>query len=478
MAPKDKLSEYRSKRDFEATPEPPPGETAANGAPRFVVQEHSARNLHWDLRLEHGGTLVSWALPKGIPTNPKKNLLAVHVEDHPLSYIDFAGEIPAGNYGAGTVKIWDEGTYEPHKFRSDEVIVTLHGDRVEGKYALFQTRGKNWMIHRMDPPADPAEAPMPEHVKPMLARLSSLPPDDSQWGFEIKWDGVRALFYSEAGHVSIESRNLRDVTAQYPELRPLGRALGSHRVVLDGEIVALDERGLPNFGRLQPRMHLVSPAAIKRRMADTPVVYMVFDVLYLDGHVTMPLPYEQRRELLDRLGLDGPNWKVPAYHRGDGPAMVAASKAQNLEGVIAKRLDCPYVPGGRTGTWLKVKNHLRQEFVIGGWLPGQGTRTSSIGSLALGYYEGGQLRYAGNVGTGFTAESLAELKRLLDPLRTADSPFADRQPPKGAVFVEPKLVAEVEFGEWTRTKTVRHPSFKGIRDDKDPRDVILEEPEA
>jgi len=471
----DKLSEYRSKRDFGATPEPEGGADGDGRGERFVVQEHHARNLHWDLRLEHDGTLISWALPKGIPTNPKKNLLAVHVEDHPLDYIDFAGEIPDGNYGAGKVRIWDAGTYEPHKFRSDEVIVTLHGKRVEGKYAIFKTRGKNWMIHRMDPPADPGEEPMPEKVKPMLARLGDLPAEDSDWGFEIKWDGVRAIFYSEAGHVRIESRNLRDVTAQYPELRALGRELGSHRLVLDGEIVALDERGLPNFGRLQPRMHVTSPAAIKRRVADTPIVYMVFDLLHLDGHSTMPLPYRQRREVLDKMDLDGPNWKLSAYHAGDGEPMLEASKTQGLEGVVAKRLDSPYVPGARNGNWIKVKNHLEQEFVVGGWLPGKGARSASLGSLALGYYDDeGKLKYAGNVGTGFTEQMLAELQRLLEPLRTDKSPFEGRQPPKQTVFARPELVAEVRFGEWTRTGTVRHPSFKGLRDDKDPRDVILE----
>jgi bifunctional non-homologous end joining protein LigD len=472
----DKLSEYRSKRDFEATPEPAGGGDGDSGEGRFVVQEHHARNLHWDLRLEHDGTLISWALPKGVPTNPKKNLLAVHVEDHPLEYIDFAGEIPAGNYGAGTVKIWDSGTYEAHKFRKDEVIVTLHGKRVEGKYAIFQTKGKNWMIHRMDPPADPGEEPMPEKVKPMLARLvDKLPADDKDWAYEIKWDGVRAIYYSEAGHVRIESRNLRDVTAQYPELRALGRELGSHRIVLDGEIVALDERGLPNFGRLQPRMHLTSPAAIRRRVADTPIVYMVFDLLHLDGHSTMPLTYGQRRDVLDKLGIDGPNWKLSGYHAGDGSAMLEASKEQGLEGVIAKRLDSPYKPGVRNGSWLKIKNHLRQEFVIGGWLPGKGVRSTSIGSLALGYHdEAGKLKYAGNVGTGFTEQTLAELKRLLQPLVTGESPFDGRQPPKTTVFVRPELVGEVEFGEWTRTWTVRHPSFKGLRDDKDPKEVILE----
>jgi bifunctional non-homologous end joining protein LigD len=202
---------------------------------------------------------------------------------------------------------------------------------------------------------------------------------------------------------------------------------------------------------------------------------MIFDLLYLDGHTTMPLTYTQRREVLEQLGIDGPHWKISSYHVGDGAAMLEASEKQGLEGVIAKRLDSPYKAGGRNGNWLKIKNHRRQEFVIGGWLPGKGARSTSIGSLALGLHdEDGKLKYAGNVGTGFTEQTLAELKRLLEPLRTDKSPFEGRQPPKQTVFVRPELVAEVEFGEWTRTNTVRHPSFKGLRDDKDPRDVILE----
>jgi bifunctional non-homologous end joining protein LigD len=341
------------------------------------------------------------------------------------------------------------------------------------------------MIHRMDPPADPGEDPMPEHVIPMMARLSELPRKDEDFGFEVKWDGVRAIAYSEGGRLRLESRSLRDVTRQYPELRKLGRALGSRRVVLDGEIVALDEQGRPDFQRLQPRMHVVSEATIRRRMVDTPIVYMIFDVLYLDGRLTMPLPYTERRERLEGLSLEGPNWRTPSHHVGDGAAMLKASADQGLEGVVAKRLDSRYEPGSRSGAWLKIKNHMGQELVVGGWLPGQGSRTERIGSLAVGYYdkpraeaeergEPQHLEYAGNVGTGFTEQTLREVKELLEPLRTDKSPFEGRQPPKGTIFVEPRVVVEVEFRGWTRAHTLRQPSFKGVRDDKDPRDVIFE----
>jgi bifunctional non-homologous end joining protein LigD len=474
-----KLSTYQKKRDFETTPEPA-GKPArkrrkkATAELRYVVHEHHARSLHWDLRLERNGVLVSWAIPKGIPTDPKRNHLAVHVEDHPLEYIDFAGQIPEGEYGAGKVEIWDSGTYETHKFRDSEVMVTFHGERLQGKFVLFQTKGKNWMIHRMDPP-DPGREPMPDRIVPMMARLAKLPRDDSKWAYEIKWDGVRAICYCQGGRIRLESRNLRNVTSQYLELRGIGRALGSQEAVLDGEIVAFDEDERPNFGLLQHRMHVGSESTVRRLMKTIPVVYLVFDVLYLDGRSTMELPYEERRELLEGLELEGSHWRTPSYHVGDGEAMVEASREQGLEGIIAKRLGCPYEPGRRSGNWLKVKNRPSQEVVVGGWLPGQGRREDRIGSLAVGYYDGDELRYAGQVGTGFKEDDLHKLSDLLTPLRRGTSPFSKkRQPPKGVVFAEPKLVIEVEFANWTRTNTLRAPAYKGLRDDKDPQDVVLE----
>src|SRR5436190_7428961 len=470
-----KLAEYERKRDFGETPEPKGRRTARGRADRFVVQEHHARSLHWDLRLERDGVLVSWAVHKGIPMDPKRNVLAVHVEDHPLDYIDFAGEIPEGEYGAGKVKVWDSGTYECEKWREDEVIVTFHGERLQGKYALFQTKGKNWMIHRMDPPADPGEDPMPQHVRPMMARLSELPRNDRDYAFEVKWDGVRTVAYVEGGRVRLESRTLHDVTRQYPELRKLGRELGSRRAVLDGEVVALDEQGHPSFQRLQPRMHLSSESAIRRRATEIPVVYMIFDVLWLEGHSKMELPYTARREALEQLDLNGENWRTPSYHVGDGRAMLDASDKQGLEGVVAKRLDSVYEPGKRSGAWLKIKNHMGQELVIGGWLPGQGGRANTLGSLAVGFYEDGKLRYAGNVGTGFTQRTLGDLTQKLKARERSDSPFEGRQPPKLTRFIEPELVAEVDFRGWTKTRTLRQPSFKGLRDDKDPRAGIFEE---
>jgi bifunctional non-homologous end joining protein LigD len=475
-----KLSDYDKKRDFKKTPEPSGKKRASKKAkqPRFVIHEHHARSLHWDLRLERDGVLVSWAVPKGIPPDPKKNHLAVLVEDHPLDYIDFAGDSPQGNYGAGTVKIWDRGTYETEKFRDDEVIVVFHGERLQGKYVLFQTKGNQWMIHRMDPPAGGEREPLPDKLTPMLARLSaSLPRNDKDYGYEIKWDGIRALAYIDGGRLRLVNRNGREATRQYPELREIGRAVGTLQVILDGEVVAFDENGRPSFERLQSRMHLASDSAIRRRMQDIPAAYMIFDVLFLEGHSTMELPYTVRRKLLvEQLKLEGPHWRTPAYHRGNGKGLLDASRDQGLEGIIAKRLDSTYQPGSRSGAWLKIKNVQRQEVVVGGWMPGEGRRENSIGSLVVGYYDGDRLVYAGNVGSGFKEADLTLLKKLLEPLRRKDSPFDGRQPKKGAKFIDPKLVAEVEFLQWTRAGTLRAPAFKGLRDDIDPRTVVREVP--
>jgi bifunctional non-homologous end joining protein LigD len=486
-----KLSEYDKKRDFGQTPEPAGAEPAGDGDEhRFVIHEHSARRLHWDLRLERDGVLVSWAVPKGIPMDPKTNHLAVHTEDHPLEYIDFHGDIPKGNYGAGSMKIFDHGTYDAEKWRKDEVILTFSGEKVRGRYALFQTRGKDWMIHRMDPAVDPDRDPFPEEVVPMLARLGDLPSerDDDKYAYEIKWDGIRAIYYSQPGEPHIESRNLKDITSRWPELRPLNRVFGARDAVLDGEITTLDERGRPSFQRLQSRMHLASDSAIRRRMKDTPAVYMIFDLIYLDGHLLVDKPYTERRALLEELDLNGPNWKTPSYHVGDGAAMLEASNQQGLEGIVAKRLDCPYTPGRRGGGWIKVKNHRRQELVVGGWLPGEGNRSGRLGALVVGHYdttpteakkrgEPQKLLYAGRVGTGFTEATLDLIGKELEPLARDDSPFDGRKPPKETHFVEPRLVAEVEFSEWTQAGTIRQPSFKGLREDKDANTVVREGPD-
>jgi bifunctional non-homologous end joining protein LigD len=375
--------------------------------------------------------------------------------------------------------IWDSGTSEAEKWEGNKVVATFHGERVRGRYALFQTRGKDWMIHRMDPP-EAGREPMPRDIEPMKATLARLPGDDERWAYEIKWDGVRAIAYCEPGHIVLESRNLRDITKGYPEVRKIVEALGGRSAVLDGELVTFDEHGRPSFQRLQRRMHLASEAEIRRRAGEIPVVYMIFDLLYLDGRSLMPLPYEERRAELEGLGLQGDAWQTPAYHRGDGAALLQASRERGLEGIVAKRLGSAYVPGRRSRDWLKVKNVRGQEVVIGGWLPGKGRRQGELGALLVGYYEddGGEprLRYAGKVGTGFAEADLRMLRERLAPLERESSPFEGRQPQKGAQFVEPRLVAQVEFAEWTNAGTLRHPTYQGLRDDKPAAHVVREEP--
>jgi bifunctional non-homologous end joining protein LigD len=479
----ERLETYRQKRSFEKTPEPSGKPQSKRRRPgkktpdRFVVQEHHARRLHWDLRLERNGVLVSWALPRGFPDAPDENRLAVHTEDHPLEYLTFEGDIPAGEYGGGKMTVWDAGTYDAEKFTEDKVVLRFDGKRVQGRYALFQTRDRDWMIHRMDPP-DAGRDPMPEDIVPMAATLSRLPARDEGWGYEIKWDGVRAIGYAEPGRLRLVSRNLRDVTAQYPEIGPMTRDIGARRLVLDGEIVAFDDAGRPSFQRLQPRMHVKSESEIRRRRNDIPVTYVVFDLLYLDGRSLLGTPYQERRQKLEALGLGGPSWQVPAYQRGEGRAFLDASRAQGLEGIVAKRLDSTYQPGRRSQDWLKVKNVRRQEVVIGGWVAGQGRREGELGALLVGYYDGddreARLCFAGKVGTGFDAAALRLLRDRLEPLRTDRSPFTGRQPQKDAVFVEPTLVCEVEFSEWTGSGTLRHPSYQGLRDDKPATDVVRE----
>ena len=308
----------------------------------------------------------------------------------------------------------------------------------------------------------------------MLARLAEMPKNEDDYGFEVKWDGIRAVAYLDDGELRLENRNLRDITFKYPELHAM--ANGRHAIV-DGEVVALDDDGRPSFELLQARMHLSTPDAVRARMKEVPARFMAFDVMELDGRDTTQLPYTERRALLDGLDLNGRSWQTPAWRAGEGSALLAAAKEQRLEGVMAKRLTSPYCPGKRTTHWLKIKAKLSQELVIGGWLPGEGRRSSTLGALLVGHYEGGRLRYAGRVGTGFTEKTLADLMDRLARLERPTSPFEPPPaPPRHARFVEPALVGEVEFTEWTREGILRHPAYKGLRDDKDPQAVVREVP--
>ncbi|MGB9377299.1 MAG: non-homologous end-joining DNA ligase [Mycobacteriales bacterium] len=476
-----KLDTYRRKRDPKRTPEPVP---ATDIQPRgnddtFVIQEHHARALHWDFRLERDGVLVSWAVPKGLPLDPRTNHLAVQTEDHPIDYASFEGEIPAGEYGGGNVILWDRGSYETEKWTDREVKVVLHGERVTGRYVLIHTGGKNWIAHRMDPPPDPDWQPVPELIKPMLATLGELPPvaEDAEWGYEMKWDGVRAVVYVDGGRARALTRNDRDVTGTYPEVRALGEAMGATQAVLDGELVTFDADGRPSFGRLQQRMHVTGASQVRRLVELVPVVYLIFDVLHLDGRSLLDLPYAERRKKLERLRLSGPSWQTPPYFPGGGADVLRASQDQQLEGVMAKRLDSPYRPGKRTDAWRKVKNVRAQEVVIAGWRPGKGRRAGGIGSLLLGLPTADGLTYVGHVGTGFTQAMLDDLAVRLRPLERKTPPVAGVVPrphARDAHWVTPKLVGEVAFAEWTGDGLLRHPSWRGLRPDKSAAEVTRE----
>lgn len=330
-----------------------------------------------------------------------------------------------------------------------------------------------------------ARKPLPDVIVPMMAKLADLPQQDQKYGFEIKWDGIRAITFLDRGGIRIQSRNLLDLTGQYPELLRVPKNLQRRQLVFDGEIVALDERGIPSFERLQPRMHLDARKALILAPS-VPVTYMLFDLLYLDGGSIMHLPYVERRSALENILTPTNAWQLSSYHVGDGRELLEATRLRGFEGLVAKRLDTVYEPGRRSGAWLKIKNNLRQEAVIGGWLYGEGSRNGKIGALLVGYYDvtpeeaaqrgrPQQLVYAGKVGTGYTDKTLDELAALLAPLQRRTSPFdVDGPRYRTALYVEPKLVGEFQFTEWTSAHMMRHPSFKGLRDDKDARDVIRE----
>lgn len=458
----DRLTKYRSMRDAAKTPEPVPGTRPAVGQNNtFVIQEHHARRLHYDFRLERDGVLVSWAVPKNLPETTSVNHLAVHTEDHPLEYGSFEGNIPKGEYGAGKVIIWDAGTYEAEKFLDDEVIVTLHGNRISGRYALIQTNGNQWLAHRMK---DQKVLEF-DSLAPMFASHGSVAGlKAGQWAFEGKWDGYRLLVEADHGAVRLRSRSGRDVTGEYPQLRSVAADLSDHHVVLDGEIVALDEAGVPNFHQMQNRVRA------------TRIEFWAFDVLYLDGRSLLRAKYQDRRRLLETLA-SGIDLIVPDLLPGDGAQALEYSGQQGWEGVVAKKRDSSYQPGRRSASWIKDKHWNTQEVVICGWRAGEGGRSSGIGSLVLGIPGPDGMTFAGRVGTGFTERDLAELKKTLTPLQTKESPFRTRLPTrdaKGVTFVKPGLVGEVRYSEWTPDDRLRQPSWRGLRPDKDPSEVVRE----
>jgi bifunctional non-homologous end joining protein LigD len=469
-----KLDEYKRKRDPKKTPEPF-GSRRRGKEPIFVVQRHDARRLHYDFRLERNGALASWAVPKGVPLEPGEQRLAVHVEDHPLGYATFEGEIPKGEYGAGTVEIWDHGTYElVEEKRDGGLTVRLHGSRLEGLWSLVPAHlsgdEKNWLLVKK---REDGAAPVRHgEYHAMLATLVNDVPTGKGWLFEVKWDGYRALAYVHAGEARLVSRNGNDLTARFPNVaKAVPAAVKTPDCVLDGEVCALDENGRSSF------------SAMQQAKPGTPIVYYVFDALEIDGKPLADLPLVERHERLEQL-LDRRNRTVRLSETfEDGDALLEAARQQQLEGILAKKADSRYLQGKRTRDWLKIKTRHEQEFVICGYTKGQGRRAGTFGSLVLGVRKANELVYVGNCGTGFTEKTIDELLAKLRPLERPTPPF--REVPKmpkvrkgDVVWVEPKLVCEVVFVEWTHDGHLRAPSFVGLRDDKSPRDVRREEPPA
>jgi bifunctional non-homologous end joining protein LigD len=468
-----KLQEYERKRDFEGTPEPPPEPKPGTGD-LFVIQKHDATRLHYDLRLEHDGVLASWAVPRGLPTMPGDKRLAVQTEDHPLEYGSFEGWIPEGHYGAGEVRMFDRGRYEALEWKDDKVSFRLHGRRHRGEYHLVKTRN-GWLVFLSKGSADDQPAPPPAYA-PMLAEPGHDPFDDPGWRFEPKLDGIRTLAYIHTDGTRLISRTGRDHTFRYPELENLARFVNALSTVIDGEIVAPDAQGRPSFERLQQRMNLSAPRDIERARAKVPVVLFVFDLLWLDGREVVGEPLEQRRRLLEEVVTETDRIHLILTVDEHGRVFFDRAKELGFEGVVGKRLGSPYLPGRRTRDWRKIKAVNHQDCVILGWTPGTGGRSDTFGALLLGAYREGELIWIGQVGTGFTHETLADLMGRLKAIEIPKPPIADRELAtiKGARWVHPGLVCDVEYLEITSAGRLRAPSFKGLRTDKAPADCVLE----
>jgi bifunctional non-homologous end joining protein LigD len=517
------LKKYSEKRRFDQTPEPSPGKrTSSRKEPRalqFCVQRHLASHLHYDLRLEVEGVLKSWAVPKGPTLDPAQKRLAMMVEDHPLEYGDFEGVIPEGNYGAGSVMLWDRGTYEPlggvpaeEQLARGDFKFRLAGKKLKGEFAIvrfkgtrMRGKGNEWLLlkkkdaaartgwdpedhavsaltgrtqeeiaQELDPSDPPApadlvamhpEAPMPKIVSPMLAVLGKgTLPSGPGWVYEVKWDGVRALCFLDAGKIRLVSRNGNDITRQYPELSVLPHRIRAHQTILDGEIVVLDPRGRPSFELLQRRINVAEASAIARLARSHPVVFFVFDLLYVDGRDLRTEPLIERKRLLEEI-LAPDDILRYSEHFASGPELLAAVEQQGMEGVIGKRASSAY-ESRRSSDWVKWKTSNSAEFVIAGYTPGE---RHGLGALVLGAYDGGKLNWAGDVGTGFDRKTVEMLFEKLKPLATPDCPLErERGLPRSVTWTRPELVCEVKFAERTKDGKLRAPVFVGLRSDVAP----------
>ncbi|MGH2418838.1 MAG: DNA ligase D, partial [Candidatus Limnocylindria bacterium] len=533
------LEEYSRKRDFAATPEPAPAQVSGDlvdRSGRFTVQRHRATALHYDVRLEIGGVLVSWAVPKGPTLDPEAKRLAMRTEDHPIEYLDFEGVIPAKQYGAGDVIVWDWGYFEPEAetpdpakgLRKGEIKFILHGEKVRGRFTIIRTSGRRgrdeereqWLlIHKRDEgsvdgwdaedhpasvrsgrtndevrdgarprfqaPAPKAvgeidlsaarEAPMPDFIPPMRATLADTAFDDADWLFEIKWDGYRVEAVIRGGRAKLWTRNEQDAARYFPELAGVAEWLEAREAIVDGEVVALDDAGRPSFSLLQDRTGIRTGRApgTKRPGRPAPAVYQVFDLLYLDGRSLLDVPLEERKRLLRSRLRPHDRVRYAGHVVGDGRAFTEAARAQELEGIVAKLRRSPYEPGRRARAWLKIKLRREQEVVVVGWLDGQGTHRD-LGSLIVAVRSGDRWAHAGQVGSGIDTRTRRELRAKLEQLET-DASVLDPVPRlKGAHWVEPRLVIRVEFADWTADDLLRQAAFKGVEIGKRPTAVRRE----
>ena len=501
------LEEYKRKRKFSDTPEPA-GDLEKGGKParpcRYFIQRHDATRLHYDFRLEVDGVLKSWAIPKGPSLDPAQKRLAVQVEDHPLDYGAFEGNIPVGNYGAGSVMLWDTGTFKPvgkipaaQQIADGELKFELAGEKLHGGFVLIRMKhakkkewllikhrdeaaNETWNIETLDRSISTERtqdqiAALPKGIEPMRATIASLPPGKG-WLYEIKWDGVRALCYIEKNRAEFYSRTGERITAQYPELAGFAQALKANSAIVDGEIAALDEQGRPRFQLLQPRIMATGKASIAAASEATPATYFAFDLLYYNGADLRHSSLVKRKKQLQSILSESKHFRYSEHFEDQGKQLLQEAEKRGLEGIMAKRADSLY-ESKRSTAWLKIKLQHQQEFLICGYTKGE---RKTFASLMLGVWEAGKLEYCGNVGTGFNEQSLSAIYARLQPLIVAKSAFSAYKLPsnKGITWVKPELVCEVKFAEWTANRHLRAPVFLGLRTDVKSPDCVRETPPA
>ena len=457
----EQLESYSKKRSFEKTPEPPPVEITGRGS-AFVLHRHHASRLHYDLRLEQGGVLKSWAVPKGLPPRPGIKRLAVNVEDHPLEYVNFEGAIPKGEYGGGMMWKFAQGRYEITRQKKDGFYFRLQSRELNAEYRTYQTKDNQWLLERVDnPQTDWLRGP----IEPMLARSADQPPDSADYLYEIKWDGLRAMISLDEGEIRIRGRNGTDYTKQFPELLIPEQAFRATSALFDGEIVCLEADGKPVFQNVIHRMQQKTEGAIERARVKFPAVCYVFDCLYLDGRSIVNEPLTRRREWLEDAIKKDSAYRVSGVVE-DGTAFFEAVKQMGLEGIVAKQRTSTYQPGKRSDAWLKVKARQTVECMIIGYTRGQGDRAGSFGALHLARENADNLKYVGKAGSGFDDESLQTVTKELKKLKTIPRPIAEKPLDDArSVWVESKLICEVAFASWTRDGMLREPVFVRLRPD-------------